>query len=73
MRGQNKWSVGSGEERRGGYRSEKIGGVPSDLFGTLPGRQTHVLDRTGKAQLINNNHFQPEKHIDETSKLLQSL
>ncbi|CAB4288101.1 unnamed protein product [Prunus armeniaca] len=39
-------------------------GVPSDLFGTLPGRQI---------QLIYNNQFQPEKHIDETLKLLQSL
>ncbi|KAK3014168.1 hypothetical protein RJ639_009033 [Escallonia herrerae] len=48
-------------------------GVPSDLFGTLPGRQTYVLDKNGKVQLIYNNQFQPEKHIDETLKLLQSL
>ncbi|XP_058079248.1 peroxiredoxin Q, chloroplastic-like [Magnolia sinica] len=48
-------------------------GVPSDLFGTLPGRQTYVLDRNGVVQLIYNNQFQPEKHIDETLKLLQSL
>ncbi|CAL9027500.1 unnamed protein product [Prunus brigantina] len=38
--------------------------VPSDLFGTLPGRQI---------ELIYNNRFQPEKHIDETLKLLRSL
>ncbi|KAF6174306.1 hypothetical protein GIB67_040799 [Kingdonia uniflora] len=48
-------------------------GVPSDLFGTLPGRQTYVLDKNGVVQLIYNNQFQPEKHIDETLKLLQSL
>uniref|UniRef100_A0A5B7AT37 Peroxiredoxin Q, chloroplastic n=1 Tax=Davidia involucrata TaxID=16924 RepID=A0A5B7AT37_DAVIN len=48
-------------------------GVPADLFGTLPGRQTYVLDKKGVVQLIYNNQFQPEKHIDETLKLLQSL
>ncbi|KAJ9538407.1 hypothetical protein OSB04_031140 [Centaurea solstitialis] len=48
-------------------------GVPSDLFGTLPGRQTYVLDKNGVVQLIYNNQFQPEKHIDETLKFLQSL
>ncbi|KAL5728526.1 thioredoxin-dependent peroxiredoxin [Ranunculus cassubicifolius] len=48
-------------------------GVPSDLFGALPGRQTYVIDKKGVVQLIYNNQFQPEKHIDETLKLLQSL
>ncbi|KAF5201150.1 Peroxiredoxin q protein [Thalictrum thalictroides] len=48
-------------------------GVPSDLFGTLPGRQTYVIDKKGVVQLIYNNQFQPEKHIDETLKLLQSI
>ncbi|KAM4097581.1 hypothetical protein ACJW30_07G011900 [Castanea mollissima] len=48
-------------------------GVPSDLFGTLAGRETYVLDKNGVVQLIYNNQFQPEKHIDETLKLLQSL
>ncbi|KAJ6805075.1 peroxiredoxin Q, chloroplastic [Iris pallida] len=56
-----------------GNKVRKGWGVPSDLFGTLPGRQTYVIDRTGVVQLIYNNQFQPEKHIDETLKLLQSL
>ncbi|WOH09008.1 hypothetical protein DCAR_0728459 [Daucus carota subsp. sativus] len=56
-----------------GNKVRKDWGVPSDLFGTLPGRQTYVLDKNGKVQLIYNNQFQPEKHIDETLKLLQSL
>ncbi|KAF5726110.1 Full Peroxiredoxin Q [Tripterygium wilfordii] len=56
-----------------GNKIRKDWGVPSDLFGTLPGRQTYVLDRNGVVQLIYNNQFQPEKHIDETLKLLQSL
>ncbi|XP_052200614.1 peroxiredoxin Q, chloroplastic [Diospyros lotus] len=56
-----------------GNRVRKDWGVPADLFGTLPGRQTYVLDKKGVVQLIYNNQFQPEKHIDETLKLLQSI
>ncbi|KAK9989825.1 hypothetical protein SO802_030064 [Lithocarpus litseifolius] len=56
-----------------GNKVRKDWGVPSDLFGTLPGRETYVLDKNGVVQLIYNNQFQPEKHIDETLKLLQSL
>ncbi|CAL1368975.1 unnamed protein product [Linum trigynum] len=56
-----------------GNKVRKEWGIPSDLFGALPGRQTYVLDKQGVVQLIYNNQFQPEKHIDETLKLLQSL
>ncbi|CAI9100790.1 OLC1v1037963C1 [Oldenlandia corymbosa var. corymbosa] len=55
-----------------GNKVRKEWGVPSDLFGTLPGRQTYVLDKNGVVQLIYNNQFQPEKHIDETLKFLKS-
>ncbi|CAN6198444.1 unnamed protein product [Urochloa humidicola] len=56
-----------------GNRVRKEWGVPGDLFGTLPGRQTYVLDKNGVVQYIYNNQFQPEKHIGETLKILQSL
>ncbi|GAB2291573.1 hypothetical protein Dimus_025827 [Dionaea muscipula] len=56
-----------------GNKVRKEWGVPADLFGALPGRQTYVLDKNGVVQLIYNNQFQPEKHIDETLKLLQTL
>ncbi|KAF3439728.1 hypothetical protein FNV43_RR18006 [Rhamnella rubrinervis] len=56
-----------------GNKVRKEWGVPADLFGTLPGRETYVLDKNGVVQLVYNNQFQPEKHIDETLKLLQSL
>lgn len=56
-----------------GDKVRKEWGVPSDLFGALAGRQTYVLDKSGKVQLIYNNQFQPEKHIDETLKFLESL
>lgn len=56
-----------------GNKVRKEWGVPSDLFGTLPGRQTYVLDRNGAVRLVYNNQFQPEKHVEETLKLLQSI
>ncbi|XP_059318421.1 peroxiredoxin Q, chloroplastic-like [Lycium ferocissimum] len=56
-----------------GDKVRKEWGIPGDLFGALPGRETYVLDKNGVVQLIYNNQFQPEKHIDETLKLLQSL
>ncbi|XP_015693481.2 putative peroxiredoxin Q, chloroplastic isoform X1 [Oryza brachyantha] len=56
-----------------GNRVRKEWGVPADLFGTLPGRQTYVLDKSGVVQYIYNNQFQPEKHIGETLKILQTL
>ncbi|CAI9766610.1 unnamed protein product [Fraxinus pennsylvanica] len=55
-----------------GNKVRKEWGVPGDLFGALPGRQTYVLDKSGVVRLVYNNQFQPEKHIDETLKFLQS-
>ncbi|KAG8373866.1 hypothetical protein BUALT_Bualt11G0069800 [Buddleja alternifolia] len=56
-----------------GNKVRKEWGVPSDLFGALPGRQTYVLDKNGVCRLVYNNQFQPEKHIDETLKFLKSV
>uniref|UniRef100_A0ACD5XY10 Uncharacterized protein n=1 Tax=Avena sativa TaxID=4498 RepID=A0ACD5XY10_AVESA len=56
-----------------GNKVRKEWGVPSDLFGTLPGRQTYVLDKKGVVQYIYNNQFQPEKHIGETLKIIENL
>ncbi|KAH7435679.1 hypothetical protein KP509_06G075000 [Ceratopteris richardii] len=56
-----------------GNKLRKEWGIPGDFFGSLPGRQTYVIDKKGVVQLIFNNQFQPEKHIDETLKILQSI
>lgn len=56
-----------------GNQVRKEWGVPSDFLGLLPGRQTYVLDRKGVVQLIYNSQFQPQKHIDETLKLLEHM
>lgn len=41
-------------------------GVPSYLFGALPGRQTYVLDKNGVCRFVYCNH------IEETLKFLKS-
>ncbi|KAL7136907.1 hypothetical protein ABFS83_10G061300 [Erythranthe nasuta] len=56
-----------------GNKVRKEWGVPSDLFGALPGRQTYVLDKNLVCRLVYNNQFQPEKHIDETLKFLKTV
>ncbi|KAM7256406.1 hypothetical protein ACFE04_012147 [Oxalis oulophora] len=56
-----------------GNKVRKEWEVPGDFFGALPGRQTYVLDRNGVVRLIYNNQFEPEKHIDETLKILKSV
>ncbi|KAI5058536.1 hypothetical protein GOP47_0026706 [Adiantum capillus-veneris] len=56
-----------------GNKLRKEWGIPGDFFGSLPGRQTYVIDKKGVVQLIFNNQFQPEKHVDETLKILQTM
>ncbi|GBG80613.1 hypothetical protein CBR_g31073 [Chara braunii] len=53
-----------------GGEARKEWGVPGDLFGILPGRQTYVIDKKGIVQMVFNNQFQPEKHVDEALKIL---
>jgi len=45
-------------------------GVPKDLFGLLPGRQTFVISKEGEVKLVYNNQFGPEKHVEEAIKAL---
>ena len=55
-----------------GNKLRKEFGVPADFFGALAGRQTYVVNRQGIISLVYNNQFQPEKHVDETLKILQT-
>jgi peroxiredoxin Q/BCP len=55
-----------------GNKLRKDWGIPTDFFGALAGRQTYVIDKDGKVQLIFNNQFEPDKHIVETLKIIQA-
>jgi thioredoxin-dependent peroxiredoxin len=48
-------------------------GVPKDLFGLLPGRQTYVINgKDGNVELVFNNQFKPEQHVEEVLKVLNN-
>lgn len=56
-----------------GNKVRKQFGVPSDLFGLIPGRVTFVVDKTGKVIYIFNSQTQTEKHVDEALRILKNL
>jgi len=48
-------------------------GVPTNLFGLLPGRVTYIADKTGKVTYIFNSQIQSTKHVDEALRILKEL
>lgn len=48
-------------------------GVPTNLFGIIPGRVTYVIDKSGRVVLIFNSQMQINKHIDEALTILKKL
>ncbi len=46
----------------------KMFGVPSDLFGILPGRVTYVVNKEGRIIYIYRSQTQVERHVDEALK-----
>lgn len=51
----------------------KLFGVPTDLFGLLPGRVTYVVDKAGKVVFMFNSQMNAEKHIEEALRILKEL
>lgn len=56
-----------------GNKVRKLFGVPSNLFGLIPGRVTYVVDKEGKIVYIFNSQTEAEKHVDEALRILQSM
>lgn len=48
----------------------KLLGVPSDLFGLLPGRVTYIFDPEGKLVKVFKSQLSPEKHVKEALKVI---
>ncbi len=46
-------------------------GVKSSMLGLLPGRVTYVVDKNGIIQLVFENQFGAEKHIEESLAILK--
>lgn len=51
----------------------KLFGVPSNLFGLIPGRVTYIVDKHGEVVYIFNSQMDAEKHVDEALRILQSM
>ncbi|OFX83438.1 MAG: peroxiredoxin [Bacteroidetes bacterium GWF2_33_16] len=56
-----------------GNTIRKLFGVPSNLFGLLPGRVTYIVDKSGTVIYMFNSQSQATKHVDEALKILQQL
>jgi peroxiredoxin Q/BCP len=56
-----------------GNKIRKLFGVPTNLFGLLPGRVTYIADKTGKVVYIFNSQTQATKHVDEALRILKEL
>jgi peroxiredoxin Q/BCP len=56
-----------------GDKIRKQFGVPTNMFGMLPGRVTYIADKTGKVIYVFNSQMQAEKHVDEALRILKEL
>ena len=56
-----------------GNKIRKKLGVPSNLFGLLPGRVTYVIDKMGKVVDIINSQANIKAHINESLKTLKKV
>jgi peroxiredoxin Q/BCP len=54
-----------------GNKIRKRFGVPTNLFGLLPGRVTYIADKTGKVIYIFNSQMQVTKHVNEALRILK--
>jgi peroxiredoxin Q/BCP len=51
----------------------KLFGVPSNMFGLIPGRVTFVTDKSGRIVYIFNSQTRVQKHADEALKIILLL
>jgi peroxiredoxin Q/BCP len=56
-----------------GNKVRKLFGVPTDLFGLLPGRVTYIVNKAGEVVFIFNSQMQAEKHTEEALRILKQL
>lgn len=49
----------------------KMLGVPTDLFGLLPGRVTYIFNPEGRLVYMFDSQFSPEKHVQEALKIIK--
>lgn len=55
-----------------GKKLRNLFGVPTALFGLLPGRVTYVLDKDGVIRLIFD-HLSPKSHISKALEIIKKM
>ncbi|PKQ60882.1 peroxiredoxin [Labilibaculum filiforme] len=56
-----------------GNKVRKLFGVPSNLFGLIPGRVTYLINKEGKVVYLFNSQTKSEKHVEEALRILQEI
>jgi thioredoxin-dependent peroxiredoxin len=56
-----------------GNKVRKLFGVPSNMFGSLPGRVTYIVDKTGTVVYVFDSQSQATKHVDEALRILKEM
>jgi thioredoxin-dependent peroxiredoxin len=51
----------------------KLFGVPTNMYGLLPGRVTYVVDKSGKVVNIFNSQTDTKRHVVDALKILKEL
>lgn len=53
-----------------GGELRKLLGVPTNLFGLLPGRVTYIFNPEGRLVHVFDSQLSPEKHVKEALKII---
>lgn len=56
-----------------GNKVRKMFGVPTNLFGLLPGRVTYVVNKKGEVVYTFNSQMNATKHVDEALEILKKM
>lgn len=56
-----------------GNKIRKLFGVPTNLFGLLPGRVTYVVNKNGEVVYTFNSQMNATRHVDEALEILKKL
>lgn len=56
-----------------GNKIRNLFGVPTNLWGLIPGRVTYVVDKTGTVLYTFNSQRDVTKHVDESIRILKNL
>jgi peroxiredoxin Q/BCP len=51
----------------------KLFGVPTNLFGLIPGRVTYIVNKKGEVVYIFNSQLQAQQHVTEAIRILKGI